>query len=166
MPKIRRKRKTRPVKETDYDSSSSKNERPLENNQEERQTNSALSDFFKTLKIFVLFLLFLMLLGFLVPLLYSLLPKRAQEPEPVVDESNVLILTDANFDRAVGDNPRMLVQFHFTWSERCKSIKPRWPIISLKTTLRTSPSRKSTPARTVTRRKSICKIIWVMTIRA
>ena len=137
MPKIRRKRKTRPVKETDYDSSSSKNERPLENNQEERQTNSALSDFFKTLKIFVLFLLFLMLLGFLVPLLYSLLPKRAQEPEPVVNESNVLILTDANFDRAVGDNPRMLVHFLFTWSERCKSIKPRWPIISLKTTLRT-----------------------------
>ena len=71
-----------------------------------------------------------MLLGFLVPLLYSLLPKRAQEPEPVVDESNVLILTDANFDRAVGDNPRMLVQFHFTWSERCKSIKPLYAAVA------------------------------------
>ena len=71
-----------------------------------------------------------MFLGFLVPFLYSLLPARTPELEPVVDESNVLILTDANFDRAVGDNPRMLVQFHVAWSERCKSIKPLYAAVA------------------------------------
>ena len=138
MPRIKRRRKTRPVKESHSGSSSSEDERPAENNPQDEQPSSAITDFLKTLKIFVLFLLFLMLLGFLVPFLYSLLPARTPEPEPVVDESNVLILTDANFDRAVSDNPRMLVQFHVAWSERCKSIKPlHAAVISLKMTCRT-----------------------------
>ena len=90
------------------------------NNQEDNKPAEKKSNMFKYLALLFL----LASVGCLAVFLYPFGASYFGGNHEITYDGNVMVLTDANFDRAVGDNPLMLVEFYAPWCYHCKNLAP------------------------------------------
>ena len=105
--KRKRKPKVNPTEETKEENvNSSQNEKPTE----------AKSSMWKTFK-------FLASVGLILAIVLN---PNVFSSGPVAYDTNVMVLTDDNFDQTVSDNPFMLVEFYAPWCGHCQQLAPKY----------------------------------------
>lgn len=63
---------------------------------------------------------------FTLACLIACIVKIYSDDKPITEENDVFVLTDHNFERAIENNPYLLVEFYAPWCGHCKALEPEY----------------------------------------